>query len=51
MVTLSVVVNSCNLIEVAMFERNKLKAMHFGTRRQQFSTKRCFLYPKLHKNL
>jgi len=50
-VTVSVVVKSCNLIEVPMFERNKLKGMHFGTRGQQFSTTRCFLYPKLHKDL
>jgi hypothetical protein len=51
MVTVYVVVKSCNLIEVPMFERNKLKGMHFGSRRQQFSIKLCFLYPKLHKDL
>jgi hypothetical protein len=42
------VFKSCNLIDVLMFERNKLREMHFGRRRQQFSTKRCVLYLKLH---
>jgi len=50
MVTVFVVVKSCNLIDLLIFERNKLREVHFGRRRQQFSTKRCFLYPKLHSD-
>ena len=48
MVIVFVVVKSCNLIDVLMFGMKKLKGMHFGRRRQQFATKRCCLYPKLH---